>query len=70
LDGDPVVIAAAGVAVGNDAPDENMLRAIASPECYVHITNAQALSRFISSVGSSGVSSAKDVAAVIKNVRE
>lgn len=70
LDGDPVVIAAAGVAVGGSAPDENTLRTIASSECYVPITNAQVLSRFISSVGSSGVSSAKDVATVIKNVQE
>src|ERR1035441_5566070 len=66
LDGDPVVIAAAGVSVDGGQPDEKTLRAIASPECYVHITNAQILSRFISSVGSSGVSSAKDIASVIK----
>jgi uncharacterized protein YegL len=70
LDGDPVVIAAAGVAVGGGAPDENTLRAIASGECYVPITNAQVLSRFISSVGSSGVSSAKDIATVIKTVQQ
>jgi uncharacterized protein YegL len=70
LDGDPVVIAAAGVSVGGGQPDEKTLRAIASPECYVHITDAQVLTRFISSVGSSGVSSAKDIATVIKNVQE
>ena len=69
LDGDPVVIAAAGVSVGDGKPDDNTLKAIASPECYVHITNAQVLARFISSVGSSGVSSAKDIAAVIKTVQ-
>ena len=70
VDGDAVVIASAGVSVGGGQPDENTLRAIASPECYVHISNAQVLSRFISSVGSSGVSTAKDIASVIKTVQE
>ena len=70
LDGDAVVIAAAGVSVGGGKPDDATLGAIASPECYVHITNAQVLAKFISSVGSSGVSSAKDIAAVIKTVQE
>lgn len=69
VDGDAVVIAAAGVSVGGGQPDEKTLGAIASSECYVHVTNAQVLSRFISSVGSSGVSSAKDVATLIKNVQ-
>ncbi len=68
LDGEPVIIAAAGVAVGSDQPDETTLRAIASPECYVHISNAEKLTAFISSVGSSGVSRAKDVAAIIKDM--
>ena len=68
LDGEPVVIAAAGVAIDGD-PDEATLRAIASPDCYVPITNAAVLDRFISSVGSSGASRAKDVAAVIRNVK-
>jgi uncharacterized protein YegL len=69
LEGDPVVIATAGVSVGGGQLDENTLRAIASPECYVHIANAQVLSRFISSVGSSGVSSVKDIASLIKTVQ-
>lgn len=68
LDGETVVIAAAGVAIEGE-PDEATLRAIASPDCYVPITSAAVLDRFISSVGSSGASRAKDVAAVIKNVR-
>jgi uncharacterized protein YegL len=68
LDGEPVIIAAAGVAVGSDQPDEATLREIASPECYVHISNAETLTAFISSVGSSGASRAKDVAAIIKNM--
>ncbi len=66
LDGEPVVIAAAGVAVGGDQPDERTLREIASPECYVPISNVAALSAFISAVGSSGASRAKEVADVIK----
>ena len=37
LDGEPVVIAVAGVSVGKEHPDERTLREIASPECYVHI---------------------------------
>jgi hypothetical protein len=61
-----VVIAAAGVAVGGDQPDERTLREIASPECYVPISNVAALSAFISAVGSSGASRAKEVADVIK----
>jgi uncharacterized protein YegL len=62
LDGEPVVVATAGVAVGTDRPDEDTLRAVASPGCYCHITEAQALSAFISSVGSSGASRAVDLA--------
>ncbi len=68
LDGEPVVIAAAGVSVGRTQPMEATLREIASPECYVHITNAPALAEFISSVGSSGVSRAHEVAQVLKQL--
>ena len=69
LDGEPVVIAVAGVSVGNEHPDVDTLRQIASPECYVHITNAQALAAFIASVGSSGASRAADMAKVIKLIQ-
>jgi uncharacterized protein YegL len=69
LDGEPVVVAVAGVSVGIEQPDERMLRAIASPECYVHITKAQSLAAFIASVGSSGASRAIDVAKVIKQIQ-
>ena len=69
LDGEPVVIAVAGVSVGSEHPDERTLRNIASPECYVHITNAQSLAAFIASVGSSGASRAADVAKVIKQIQ-
>ena len=69
LDGEPVVIAVAGVSVGDGRPDEKMLRQIASPDCYVHIDNAQLLTAFIASVGSSGISRAVDVARVIKQIQ-
>jgi uncharacterized protein YegL len=69
LNGEPVVIAVAGVSVGGMQPDERTLRDIASPECYVHITNAQSLATFIASVGSSGASRAADVAKVIKRIQ-
>ncbi len=70
LDGDPVVIAVAGVSVGRTRLDEKTLRNIASPGCYVHITDAPALTTFISSVGSSGVSRAADVAEVIRRMQD
>jgi uncharacterized protein YegL len=69
LDGEPVVIAVAGVSVGAAHPDEKTLRAIASPDCYVHITGAPMLATFIASVGSSGASRAVEVARVIKQMR-
>jgi uncharacterized protein YegL len=69
LDGEPVVIAVAGVSVGGEQPDEKTLREIASPECYVHITEAEKLAAFIASVGSSGASRAVDVARVIKQIQ-
>ena len=70
LDGEPIVIAAAGVSVGGDRPDEKTLREIASPECYIHISNAQALTKFIAAVGSSGASRAKDVADIMRQVQQ
>jgi uncharacterized protein YegL len=69
LDGDPVVIAVAGVSVGKAQPDEGTLREIASSDCYVHITNTQALTTFISSVGSSGVSRAREVAGLLQHIQ-
>jgi hypothetical protein len=68
LDGDPIVIAVAGVSVGRARPGEKTLRKIASPGCYVHVTNTQALATFISSVGSSGVSRARDVADLLSHI--
>ena len=64
-----MVIAVAGVSAGAKQPDERTLRQIASPECYVHIANAQSLTVFIASVGSSGASCAADVAKVIKRIQ-
>jgi uncharacterized protein YegL len=69
LDGEPVVIAVAGVSAGAMQPDEQTLHQIASPECYVHVANAQSLAAFIASVGSSGASRAIDVAKVIKRIQ-
>ncbi len=69
VEGESVVIAVAGVSTGAKQPNEQTLRNIASPECYVHITNAQSLAVFIASVGSSGASSADDVAKVIKRIQ-
>ena len=68
LDGDPITIAAAGVAVGSEQPDAVLLQRIASPECYFHITDVQKLSQFLAEVGSSGASSPADVAKVIKRL--
>jgi hypothetical protein len=58
------------VSIGRDRPDEATLREIASPDCYVHITNTQALATFISSVGSSGLSLARDIAGLLQHIRE
>lgn len=68
LDGEHVVIATAGVSVGEDKPDEATLSGISSPGCYLHITTARELTRFISAVGSSGLSRAKDIAAKMSGI--
>lgn len=70
IDDDPVVIAAAGVSVNEaDKLDEGQLRRIASPECYLHISDVRVLGHFLSEVGSSGASSPSEVAQVIERVR-
>lgn len=69
IDGEPVLVVCAGVAtVETDEPDEQLLREIASPECYLHIDNAQMLSAFLAEVGSSGASSPTEVAAAMHRV--
>jgi uncharacterized protein YegL len=69
LDGEPVVIATAGVAIGGQRPDEKTLMDIASPGCYFSVTQAPELSRFISSVGSSGASRPRDIAQAIQRLQ-
>jgi uncharacterized protein YegL len=66
LDGEPVVVVCAGIAVGEGRPDETTLGGIASPECYLPVTAADMLTRFISEVGSSGLSSAAEIADKIR----
>ena len=69
IDGEAVVIACAGVATDNsDQPDENLLRAIASPECYLRIAHAEMLSAFLAEVGSSGVSTAHGIGGLMRQV--
>lgn len=71
VDGQPIVVACAGVATeDSDRPDESLLRAIASPECYVPIDQANLLSSFLAEVGSSGVSSAAEVSQVIERIQD
>jgi len=70
LDGEPIVIASAGVSVGADRPDEKTLSEIASPGCYATIKDVQLLTRLIAAVASSGASRAQDVAEIMKNIQE
>ena len=71
IDGDPVIIACAGVAIdGSDQPDERLLRAIASPECYVQVRNTRLLSAFLAELGSRGFSTAQEVAGGIRGLLE
>ncbi|MDA7979474.1 MAG: VWA domain-containing protein [Pirellulales bacterium] len=66
VDGESVMVACAGVSTdSSDQPDETLLRAIASPDCYVHIDNVRMLSAFLAEVGSSGASSPREVAQII-----
>ena len=71
VDGVSVTIACAGVSTDNsDAPDEELLKRIASPECYEHIDTVGKLSSFLVEVGSSGASSPREVAQVLRRVRD
>ena len=71
IDDEPITIACAGVSTDNsDTPDEELLRRIASPECYVHIDNVEELSSFLAEVGSSGASSPHEVAQVIRRIQD
>ena len=68
LDGDPITIAAAGVAIGSELPDAELLRRIASPECYLHITDVRLLSLFRAEIGSSPGPSPDKVAKAMKRL--
>ena len=69
LDGDPVIVATAGVSIGaGDKPDEKMLRSIATDNLYVPITNADVLVDFISAVGSSGASTSEELRTIIESL--
>lgn len=66
VDGDSVIIAAAGVAVEGGRPDEEMLCAIAHPGCYAHITDLDTLVKLIGEVSRSAAKTPKDLAAMFK----
>ena len=71
IDGWPVTIAAAGIATpGSKPPDEELLKQIASPECYERIEDVSYLTEYLAAVGSSGASSPRDVADVIRRLRK
>jgi len=71
IDGDPVIIACAGVATDeSDQPDERLLQEIASPECYVRVRDTRLLSAFLAESGSCGYSTAQEVAGVIRGLIE
>ena len=62
IDGNPVIVATAGVSMGADKCDEALLQDLASsPACYVPVDNAMALTEFLATVGSCGASSIVDV---------
>ena len=68
LDGDRIMIAAAGVAIGSELPDADLLRRVASPECYLDITDARMLKLFLAEVGSLVVSTPDDVPRAMKRL--
>ena len=67
---DPVIIAAAGVAVDGGQPDEKMLRSIAHPGCYAHITNLDLLVSLIGEVSRSAATTADGIAKLIKRIMD
>src|SRR5262249_45180841 len=61
LDGEGPLIATAGIRYGDEEPDEQTLRKIASsPECYVRADNLETLRVFLAKGGSSGASRPED----------
>lgn len=66
IDGERIPIAVAGVSVDTtDKLDEKLLRRLASPKCYVHISHPESLQEFLANVGSSAASSGADLSCVI-----
>ena len=53
VDGEPVTIAVAGVAVGDSDLDEPMMHRIASPGCYMRVEEVSRLREFLAVIGSS-----------------
>ena len=71
IDGCPVIIACAGVATdGSDQPDERLLQAIASPECYRRVRDTRMLSAFLAEAGSCAYSKVEEVAGVMRGLIE
>ena len=71
IDGEPIIIACAGVSTDDsDSPDEELLRRIASPECYLHIDKARLLSAFLAEVGSSVASSQQEISRAIRRIQD
>ena len=67
VDGLPVVVACAGVSVDGDRSDDETLKRIASPECFVPVERVEVLTQFLASVASSGFSRVEDVAGLIND---
>jgi len=64
---DPVVLLCAGITEGGSSVNEDLLRKTASlPECYQRISDLETLKEWLVKVGSSGKSSAADLAALIR----
>ncbi len=68
IDDTPINIVVASVDIGKDRPDEVLLSELASDGHYISIQNVEALTNFISSVGSSGASSPEEIRRIIENL--
>ena len=68
LDGDPVVIAVAGVAVGSSDLDESLMQRIASPGCYLRIEEVSRLREFLAVVGSTSAPTPTGISQVTQSI--
>ena len=68
IDGAPISLVVAAVDVGEYRPDEVLLSELASDGFYILIQNVEALTNFLSSVGSSGASSPEEIRRIIENL--